>query len=224
MEEEIPYLRAKRIIRSEAYGSEAYESEEEFEAFIKQDDQEDYEYEEPWYRWSVDAEGIKSGQILKRMKECFNKDRNKVLTQNGNEYISKELPASIEIRNLWIGKRGNGLIAGELMVETDQGIFKVLTEYNIRYVLNCKNLKVTRQDGSVVTSDTLLPSAFICLESICKGGKFIGYHIWGGGYGHGVGMSQNAAKAMAHEEMNYKEILEFFFEGCKIYNNRDGHY
>jgi len=38
----------------------------------------------------------------------------------------------------------------------------------------------------------------------------------GGGYGHGVGMSQNAAKHMAEEGMDHKEILTFFYQGCLL--------
>ena len=36
------------------------------------------------------------------------------------------------------------------------------------------------------------------------------------GYGHGVGMSQNAAKAMAYNGYSYVDILKFFYEGCQI--------
>ena len=36
------------------------------------------------------------------------------------------------------------------------------------------------------------------------------FTIWGGGYGHGVGMSQNGAQEMAREGKNYEEILMSF--------------
>ncbi len=41
--------------------------------------------------------------------------------------------------------------------------------------------------------------------------------FYGGGYGHGVGMSQYGAKAMAEEGFTYKEILEFYFDGADIH-------
>ncbi len=37
-----------------------------------------------------------------------------------------------------------------------------------------------------------------------------------GGYGHGVGMSQNGAQEMAREGKNYEEILMFFMMGLKF--------
>lgn len=36
------------------------------------------------------------------------------------------------------------------------------------------------------------------------------------GYGHGVGMSQYGANYMAKENYNYKEILEYYYEGIKF--------
>ena len=44
----------------------------------------------------------------------------------------------------------------------------------------------------------------------------VGYSIFGGGYGHGVGMSQNGARAMAGAGKNCGEILSFFYPGCEI--------
>lgn len=38
----------------------------------------------------------------------------------------------------------------------------------------------------------------------------------GGGYGHGVGMSQNGAAAMAETGMSYQDILGFFYEGMEL--------
>jgi stage II sporulation protein D len=43
-----------------------------------------------------------------------------------------------------------------------------------------------------------------------KGDAFV---LNGGGYGHGVGMSQYGAQQMAREGFSYKEILEFYYPG-----------
>ena len=42
------------------------------------------------------------------------------------------------------------------------------------------------------------------------------FTIYGGGYGHGVGMSQNGAQAMAKNGKTYEQILQFFFTGIEI--------
>ena len=43
----------------------------------------------------------------------------------------------------------------------------------------------------------------------------------GGGYGHGVGMSQNGAKGMADTGKNYQEILTYFYKDVEIGNIND---
>ena len=60
-------------------------------------------------------------------------------------------------------------------------------------------------------SQKLLPSAFF---SITKQGDT--YIIEGGGYGHGIGMSQNGANEMAKKGKTYKEILELFYQGVTV--------
>ena len=75
---------------------------------------------------------------------------------------------------------------------------------------------MVRQDGSEIASPTLLPSAFFVLSLSKEKENVVGYSLKGGGYGHGVGMSQNAAKAMAYNGYSYVDILKFFYEGCQI--------
>ena len=36
------------------------------------------------------------------------------------------------------------------------------------------------------------------------------------GYGHGVGLSQYGAKAMAEDGKDWREILEWYFPGCEV--------
>ena len=45
-----------------------------------------------------------------------------------------------------------------------------------------------------------------------------GYQLTGGGFGHGVGMSQNGARSMANCGYDAGQILLFFYENCYIEN------
>ena len=45
--------------------------------------------------------------------------------------------------------------------------YKVITELNIRYVLNDGKSEVVRQDGSSVVMNKLIPSAFIWSSNSC---------------------------------------------------------
>lgn len=71
--------------------------------------------------------------------------------------------------------------------------------------------EIKKQDGTVAQSGTLLPSAFFKVK---KAGNI--FKIIGGGYGHGIGMSQNGANEMAKTGKNYQEILQMFYPGTTI--------
>ncbi|MFC2089189.1 SpoIID/LytB domain-containing protein [Bacteroidota bacterium] len=45
--------------------------------------------------------------------------------------------------------------------------------------------------------------------------------IWGKGYGHGVGMSQEGARRMAEKGFNYKDIIKFYYFNVRIMNYED---
>ena len=90
------------------------------------------------------------------------------------------------------------------------------SEYDIRMVL-CNGLAdAVRQDGSTYFCKNLLPSGFIEIDCMTEDEVITGYHITGGGFGHGNGMSQNGAKHMAMEGCTAQEILRFYYEGCHI--------
>ena len=77
-----------------------------------------------------------------------------------------------------------------------------------------KLLKTPDKAGRDIES---LPSAYIAIENEgVDDNNITTFHIYGGGYGHGVGMSQNGAQAMAAEGKTYEEILRFFYKGVEI--------
>jgi stage II sporulation protein D len=45
--------------------------------------------------------------------------------------------------------------------------------------------------------------------------------IWGKGFGHGIGMSQEGAMKMARDGYSYQDILQFYFNGVRIMDYRD---
>lgn len=88
---------------------------------------------------------------------------------------------------------------------------RVYTEYNIRTLFIGENTIFKRQDKREVKGLSILPSGFFYVK---KQGKQFEFH--GGGYGHGVGMSQNGANALAGQGKSYAEILTFYFPGTSV--------
>ena len=233
---QITYLHAKELSRTamerkmETYGGvsptgdeqgEALREEEAFADFISKVNPDDFEASEGWYRWSYEVEKIDTehmGEILQKRYEANNK---LILTWQDDEYVSKEIGMLKDITDIYIEKRGAGGVADELIIETEDEKYKVISEHNIRYVLNDGESKVCRQNGSEISCPNLLPSGFFVITTGKEKGNVVGYTISGGGFGHGVGMSQNGARHMAEEGYVADEILLYFYENCVLKNIYD---
>ena len=188
-----------------------------------QKDEDAYEKEEPWFRWSYQVENLDTDLMAERVMDRYQAVPAKVLTFVGTdnpsdekaEYEVKEPKSFQKIYDISCIRRKEGGIMDELLLETDKGTYKIISEYNIRYILNQGGM-VIRQDCSSYESSQLLPSAYFAIDIVKEGKSVIGYTIIGGGYGHGVGMSQNGAKAMSIQGRNFQEILDFYYRSCQI--------
>lgn len=114
-----------------------------------------------------------------------------------------------KIEEVHVAERGSSGIATKLYIKGSSHSAIICLQYNIRSVLAPLNSKVVRSNGST-TSMSLLPSAFMYIDDA---GSEIA--IKGGGYGHGLGMSQNGANTMAKLGYSYEEILKHYFEGTE---------
>lgn len=161
--------------------------EKKFRIFIDEKTEEDYEKEEPWYRWK------------------------------GNLSLEEiEIPHMGKIKKIAVlARQKNGMI-DKLLIQGEKETMILRGEYEIRSTLGNTKMCIVKQDGSTATNMNLLPSAFFYIVPLGGGD----YTISGGGYGHGMGMSQNAAKYMAAENKTYKEILAYFYENAGIYKRK----
>ena len=102
----------------------------------------------------------------------------------------------------------------EVTFTGEKGSAVVKTENKIRRAFGGSGYEIIRQDGTSTASGSLLPSAFFTVEK--SGDTFV---IRGGGYGHGIGMSQNGANEMARKGKSCQEILQLFYPGTEIISN-----
>lgn len=172
-----------------AWGSEENEQNAYLKSVELKDKKGDYEKDLPWYRWTATIPETLLGNLI-------------------------SLNTGVEIgtlQSLTVTGTGPGDVVTQIKATGDQGEVTVDTENKIRRALGGSGYTIQKQDGSTVDSSALLPSAFFTIEY--KDGNYI---IHGGGFGHGIGMSQNGANQMAAKGMNYKEILSSFFVGITI--------
>lgn len=200
--------------------------EDKFRAFILNKKLPSFDADFAWYRWSTT---ITADQI----EATFNKSIGarykvqpkliKTLDEN-NIFRSRPIEDIGEILDIKVYSRGKSGIITEMVITTAKGVYKIGTEYNIRlliapinYVEGGKSVIITRNDGKTSSDLALMPSAFYVIDKTYDSkGLLATVTFNGGGYGHGVGMSQNGAKAMVDLGYKYEDILKHYYAGTEI--------
>lgn len=230
-----PYLNGKLLlIEPEVTGATAqsdvsglYEdlsSEETFRSFILARDIMTYDSSFNWYRWNVTIDVNDMEKVIsKNLTARYKANPKLILTmtspaKEGKEAVYESLPVDAigSIRDIEIVKRESSGIITELLITGSKKTIKVIKEYNIRALLAPANDTLTRNDGSQIANLSLLPSAFFIIDKEETDGKLTAVTLTGGGYGHGVGMSQNSVKALVNSGKNYEEIVSYFYEGTTM--------
>lgn len=131
--------------------------------------------------------------------------------ENFQQTVCEKIPGS-KVENISVQKKSqSGAVIG-LLVKTDREIREIKGEYYVREILSPKDCMIHQKDGNEICGGSLLPSAYFTMD-VQEGEKI---EIHGGGYGHGVGMSQNGADVMAEEGYTAEEILNYFYQNIEI--------
>ena len=169
-------------------------TEQSFRERILQRDAGDYEKEDVWYRWKV----------------CIPWEMLKERSERKWPQLGAFTGLSIQGRN-----PGGGVKTLEIQGENQNATLE--NEYVIRKFLSIKGLSVSRNDGSVCDTMELLPSACFIVDFRKEQGTGT-FVFTGGGYGHGVGMSQNGAKHLAENGLGWRDILQIFYQNITLEN------
>ncbi|MDO5403867.1 MAG: SpoIID/LytB domain-containing protein, partial [Eubacteriales bacterium] len=182
--------------KSVSVGSEKHNgdlcNEEEFFSFITNAYPSDYDSGFPLYRWNMTIDCARFGENVSAKTGC----------SIGN------------VENVQVNKRTAGGAALSITITGSQGSVTLDKESQIRTVLGNGSVDLNTQNGTARYER--LPSSFITFAPVYnEEGSLSGFTIYGGGYGHGIGMSQNAVKAMS-QTMDYVQILKFFYKDTQI--------
>lgn len=230
----IPYLRG-RLLNVEGEDSQDVMSEqnslyndltkeENFRSFMLDQNYDTYDSAFSWYRWyvTIDIADIRSN-IDEKLAGRYRANPELIKTLiSGNpldkDAVYESLPVETvgDIVDIYVRTRGTGGIIYELIVEGSEKTIMVQTEYNIRVLLSPSKDTVYLQDESEIDNLSLLPSAFLFIDQNMDDEKLESISITGGGYGHGVGMSQNGVKSLSDAGKKYEEIIKYFYEGTDI--------
>lgn len=190
--EDKPYLRAKPDMLSQA----PLNNEEAAAEFYKSSP-DAYDIRSPYFRWTREW----APEELRKALE------NTLVAQSATGFVKpafKKGDKLGEILALDVKKRGESGKIVELDIVTTSGTYKVYKELVIRRLIT--------KDGKA------LPSANVVFEpQFDEDGKLTLIKAFGGGYGHGVGMSQFGAGFMGSElKLPYEKILQHYYTGITL--------
>ena len=168
-----------------------------FDASLKALPDENAEYGSLWVRWHT---VLDVSSVLAQLKQ-----------RSGEAFSCLE--------RIEVSKRSSTGQANELLLGGNGREVRIEGEYEIRAVLAPEEIPVCLNNGQEITGLTLLPSAWLSIEPYdSQTGKLF---LSGGGYGHGTGMSQCGAAAMAEEGADYRKILDYYYGESELEHVKD---
>lgn len=205
----LPYLISRNLT---GQADQDMTNEENISAFLQDWDAPGLESGLAWYRWRCEISLVmlqelfaaRLAQLAAVQSECIQ------VTGGNLEIVTESALKSVQVTGRFAGGMASGLLldyeAGQVTVTGELVMRKLLGEPNRTYQ-NQSEETVSLSEGDY------LPSAFFCLLPVMKEGTLTDYVICGGGNGHGIGLSQNAAYRLLEQGKTWQEILVFFYQG-----------
>lgn len=190
--EDKPYLRARPDMLSQI----PLNSEEAAAEFYKSTP-DSYDIRSPYFRWTREWSSEEFRAALE----------NTLVTQSATGFVKPAFKKGDKLGKILavnVKRRGESGKIVELDIVTESGTYKVYKELVIRRLIT--------KDGKA------LPSANVVFEQqFDDEGNLVSIKAFGGGYGHGVGLSQFGAGFMGSElKLPYEKILQHYYSGITL--------
>ena len=190
-------------------------SEASFAEFIQNKEISAFDSDTPYFRWRAELDTAGSLESINQAviaRTKANSANMQILKSDGAGAAEEDVAGFGAITGISVLERSSGGGVKKLQISYEKGNVQVMGEYNIRCILGKAIHKLTNKEEKEVEM-SMLPSAYITIIPVENG-----YVVYGGGYGHGIGMSQNGANGMAKAGMTYMDILMKFYQGITIEN------
>lgn len=159
-----------------------------------------YDIRSPYFRWEREWSADEIKNVL----------QSTLPAQSAAGFVKPSFSKSDKLDNIKeinVLKRGNSGKIIEMEIVTNSKTYKVFKELVIRRLMVCKG--------------KALPSANVVFENVKdENGNLVMIKAYGGGFGHGVGMSQYGAGFMGSElQKTFDNILQHYYTGITLSTN-----
>ena len=134
-----------------------------------------------------------------------------VYDKRHKKYICKSVSNIGKVNDIKVKKRGSGGVVTQIIIYGSRKQIKVKTQYTIRKIIGPNNATLVKNNNAKVKNMEMLPSCYFIIDK-----KEKRYVIVGGGYGHGIGMSQCGVNELVKLGKKYNDIIQFYFNNTSI--------
>ncbi|MFD0869953.1 SpoIID/LytB domain-containing protein [Paenibacillus residui] len=195
-----------------------------------------YDSDSLYFRWKVGLTRQELENTINRnLPDRYAADPLFILTmQPDGSFASQPIPPGGigSLRNMYVAKRGAGGNIMELVVEGSSGTYKIVKEFNIRFTIRpsqaytgggdifayrAKGGSADYDPAATLRNPSILYSAFFTFDLERDGqGDIVRITFYGGGNGHGVGMSQYGASLLGGRGWSYDRILTTYYPNMNL--------
>ena len=112
-----------------------------------------------WYRWEAQADlDTLTENVNAALKSRYAANPEAVLTKEGDAFVSREIESVGRIQGIEVLERDAGGAAVRLQIRGSEHTVQVMTEYNVRALLNLQGCTVQRGDGTTVAEAACCPA------------------------------------------------------------------
>ncbi|WP_315117207.1 SpoIID/LytB domain-containing protein [uncultured Clostridium sp.] len=192
-------------------------NENEWLDFYKNKDLKAIDSDSPYFRWYAHFSKNALENSLKKSLKLIHERRSAFIDILQDNTKINNIPELGDIKDIKVLKRSEFGNIMEISFLFSNATVNVKGDYNIRSSIRCNKdfsgeiIPIIRHKKEPLIDNNFLPSSFFAIEKDSEGFK-----IYGGGYGHGVGMTQNGAMEMSKKGSSYEEILNTFYKDVKL--------
>ncbi|GAA0181617.1 hypothetical protein SH2C18_41250 [Clostridium sediminicola] len=212
---DVPYLSINDFMESKIFRPE---TEVEWLEFFKDTELESYDKISPYFRWNVIyPKDLLEMNLKISLLDRFNKSRDfvKILVKGKEiERFPKEIG---NLQNILVTKRSSGGNIIEISFVFRKATINIRKDNNVRRCFNDAHdisdtrINIERGENNPLKIWDTLPSSFFSIQK--TNDSFI---VYGGGFGHGVGMSQYGTMYLSKNNYKYDYILKYYYKGTNI--------
>lgn len=200
-------------------------NEEDASNFFKDWTVKSYDSDSPYYRWKFTMDrktldetiNLNIYERYKKKPESFKK------LWNFNIYRKTAIPEKGigKVKDIYISKRGKAGNVLEMTIISETGTYRIEGDINIKRLLTPKHMTVIPMYGKKKENLTSFLSSFFIIDKEMNYSSLKQVTIYGGGYGHGVGMSQYGVINLVRTGKSFKDILDIYYKNIELSNYHD---